>query len=58
MKNDKNHSAPEVCDGCEEQTAIVRVSVTTLDGTVLDSQVLCRDCWKSSYKLTSLSIGD
>jgi hypothetical protein len=44
------------CDACGEQSAVVRVSVTTLQGSVLDTGVFCRDCWHASTK--EMSIGD
>jgi hypothetical protein len=35
---------PEKCEACGEGVPAFRVSVTDLDGVVLDVSVLCEDC--------------
>ena len=37
----------ETCDSCEEASAVVRASVTTLDGEVMETAALCADCARS-----------
>lgn len=34
----------EMCDRCAEQAAVLRLTLTTLDGEVRDRVALCADC--------------
>lgn len=39
------HRAGKLCTVCDLSVAFVKVSMTTMEGEVLDSQELCLDCW-------------
>lgn len=35
---------PQRCTECEEEDAVVRISVTDADGVLLDASAWCREC--------------
>lgn len=35
---------PDFCEGCETNPPTMRLILTNLDGTLLDSAFLCADC--------------
>ena len=45
------------CELCELNEATVRVTVADLDGTVLDTQAVCRECANAPLASLSMALG-
>ena len=43
---------PNTCECCEEEPAVIRLSATDMDGTILDTEMRCLECareWSPAY---------
>jgi len=47
----------EKCDNCELEKPKYRVSVTDMDGVLLDSTMLCQECFEEQPIANYLSVG-
>lgn len=47
----------ERCGECDEQPPVYRLSITDMDGVLLDGTALCADCAPGVFELLRLHVG-